>query len=128
MLNADVQVKFYDEVYETVGRSQPQTLEESLKAVKVGGNVVVMGVYAPEYIYPLVARELFIKEARVIGANAYTRAEFEETVMLIGLHKDELVTFLSHTFPLFQFPDALEAARNKKGFTLKIILKPGGSS
>jgi threonine dehydrogenase-like Zn-dependent dehydrogenase len=128
VLNADVQPKSYDEVYETVGRSKPQTLEESLKAVKAGGNVVVLGVYAPGYIYPLVARELFIKEALVQGANAYTRAEFEETITLIGRHKDELAAFLSHTFPLFQFLDALEAARNKKGLTMKIVLKPGGSS
>ena len=127
VLNTDAQPSSYDEVYETVGRSQPQTLQESLKAVRAGGNVVVLGVYAHGYTYPLVARELFIKEALVLGANAYTRAEFEETVTLIDCHKDELATFLSHTFPLFQFPDALEVARNKKGFTMKIVLKPGGS-
>lgn len=128
VLNADVQPKSYDEVYETVGRSQSQTLEESLKAIKAGGNVVVLGVYAHGYTYPLVARELFIKEALVLGANAYTRTEFEKTVTLIDHHKGELATFLSHTFPLFQFMDALEAFRNKKGFTMKIVLKPGGSS
>lgn len=125
VLSADVQPKSYDVVYETVGRSQSQTLEESLKAIKAGGNVVVLGVYAPGYKYPLVARELFIKEALVLGANAYTRMEFEKTITLIDRHKGELATFLSHTFPLFQFTDALDAFRNKKGFTMKIVLKPG---
>ncbi len=128
LLNADVCSKSYDEVYETVGRSQPQTLDESLRAVKAGGSVVVLGVYAQGYNYSLVARELFIKEATLMGSNGYTRKEFEETAMLIGENKEELAVLLSHRFSLSQFLDALEAARKKKGFTAKIVLKPGGLS
>lgn len=126
VLESDVAPQLYDEVFETVGRSQSQTFEQSVRAVKAGGTVVVLGVFSPGYIYPLNARELFIKEAVVLGANAYTKAEFQEAVDLIDCHKVELTAFLSHTFPLSKFLDALEVARNKEGFVMKIVLKPGG--
>ena len=128
LLDADVRSKSYDEIYETVGRKQQHTLSECIKAVKPGGVVVVLGVYSPDFIYPLVARELFIKEARLIGANAYTRDEFRETVDLIRDNEEELVGFISHTFPLVKFSDALDAMRRKCGLTLKIVFKPGGLS
>jgi 2-desacetyl-2-hydroxyethyl bacteriochlorophyllide A dehydrogenase len=124
--NADVFSRSYDEIYETVGRKQPQTLSECIKAIKPGGVVVVLGVYSPDYVYPLVARELFIKESRLIGANAYTQDEFRETVNLIRDNEKELVGFISHTFPLTKFSDALTAMRRKCGLTLKIVFKPGG--
>lgn len=127
LLNAEASPRSYDEIYETVGRQQQHTLDECVKAIKPGGILVVLGVYAPGYTYPLVARDLFIKESHLIGANAYTQDEFRETVGLICGNEIELIGFLSHTFPLARFSDALEAMRHKSGITLKIVLKPEGS-
>lgn len=123
-VDEDVSLKGYDEIYETVGRQQGQTLSECIKAIKPGGVVVVLGVYSPGYTYPLAARELFIKETHLIGANAYTMDEFVETVSLIRDNELELVEFISHTFTLSKFSDALEVMCHKRGLTLKVVLKP----
>ena len=126
VLTGEVPQRAYDEVYESVGRAQSRTLDESLHAVRAGGSVVVLGVYSPGYDYSLAARELFIKEALVVGANAYTRKEFESALHLIEHHKALLGLFLTHSFPMWQFAKALETARNKTGITMKVVLEAGG--
>lgn len=120
------QTRYFDVVFEAVGRSQQHSLDDSLKVVKWGGTVVVLGVFAQGYQYPLAARDLFIGEIRVVGANAYQRLEFEEAVRLIGERGEKLRNFISHRFPLDQFRDALVAARSKRAFTMKIILETEG--
>lgn len=120
-----VQTRHFDVVFEAVGRSQQHSLNDSLKAVKWGGTIVVLGVFAQGYQYPLAARDLFIGEIRVVGANAYQRLEFEEAVRVIREHGEKLRNFISHRFLLDRFKDALVAARNKQAFTMKIVLETG---
>jgi len=118
-----VQTRHFDVVFEAVGRSQQHSLDDSLKAVRWGGIVVVLGVFSHGYEYPLIARDLFIGEVRVVGANAYLRSEFEEAVKMIEERGKELRAFISHRFHLFQFEDALAVAENKQGLTMKIVLE-----
>lgn len=112
----------FDVVYETVGRAQPNTLNESLEAIRRGGTVIVLGVFAYNYSYPLIARDLFVREVRLMGSNAYIRSEFDEAVRLVQMHRDTLRSFISHYLPLSQFENALKLARKKQGFTMKICL------
>ena len=116
----------FDVIYETVGRSQEITLHESIRSVRWGGKIVVLGVFTPNYIYPLTARDLFIKEVRLIGSNAYVPDEFRKAVTLIESHESILAGFISHRFPLPKFNEALITARQKQGFTMKIILEMEG--
>jgi len=124
----DISTGTYDEVYEIVGRKQEKTLNECIKAVKPGGIVVVLGVYSADFIYPLAARDLFIKESKMVGVNAYTRGDFFEAVNFIRDNEKSLIKFISHSFVLEDFSGALDAMRNKRGLTLKIILEIGDSS
>lgn len=114
----------YDEIYETVGRKQEHTLNESLKFIKPGGNVIILGVYDVGYIYPLLARNLFIKESHLIGANAYTKNDFLDAVDIIEKNIQELSTFLTHVYPLEKFIEALDKVINKDELTLKVIVQP----
>jgi len=116
----------FDTVFEAVGRSQRHSLDISLRAVKWGGIIVVLGVFAHGYEYPLVARDFFIGEVRMIGANAYLRSDFEEATRMIRAHNDELSTFISHRFSLVRFDEALATAKSKRGFTMKIVLEMEG--
>lgn len=115
---------YFDVVYETVGRAQFDTLNESLRTVRWGGCVIVLGVFASGYTYPLIARDLFMREVQLKGSNAYVPTEFKEAVELISTHSTVLCGFISHRFPLFRFQDALVVARQKQGYTMKIILQP----
>jgi len=117
---------YFDVIYETVGRSQEVTLHESVRLVKWGGKIVVLGVFNPNYIYPLTARGFFIKEVRLMGSNAYVPDEFRDAVTLIESYESILGGFISHRFPLSKFNEALIAARQKQGFTMKIILEMEG--
>jgi len=127
-LITEVPTGYFDVVYETVGRSQQGTLDESLRAVRWGGQVIVVGVFTPGYTYPLIVRELFIREVLLQGSNAYVPEEFSKAVALIGTHQSVLAAFISHRFPMSKFEDALETARRKSGRTMKIVLEMGGLS
>jgi len=116
--------RYYHKVFEAVGRSQPEALDECFRAVRAGGEVVVIGVYESGYSYPLVARNIFINEVQLFGVNGYTLNEFKEAVSLISSYEEELAVFISHSFSLAQFSRALEVAKNKQGFTMKIVVKP----
>lgn len=122
----EVQPQCFDVVFETVGRAQHHSLNESLRAVRWGGSIIAVGVFAHEYVYPLIARNLFIGEVKLVGANAYLRSEFEEAVRLIEEHGQTLRNFISHRFPLSRFEDALATVQSKQGFTMKIILEMEG--
>jgi|GEM_PF-2370209 len=118
----------FDTVYETVGRAQPDTLNESIEAIRPGGSIVVLGVFAYEYTYQLIPRNLFIKEVRLLGSNAYVYSEFEEAVQMIRDNYQMLRSFISHRFPLSRFSDALALMKKKQKFTMKIVLEAGGIS
>jgi len=101
-------------------------LHESIRSVKWGGKIVVLGVFDSGYIYPLVARDLFIKEINLMGSNAYVPNDFRNAVTLIESYESILGGFISHRFPLSKFNEALIAAWQKQGFTMKIILEMEG--
>jgi L-iditol 2-dehydrogenase len=117
----------FDEVYETVGRKQDHTLIESLKFVKPGGNVIVLGVYDIGYIYPLVARDLFIKESNLVGSNAYVKNDFLNAVKIIEDNLQELSVFLSHNYSLENYLEALDILTKKKELTIKVVIHPNTS-
>lgn len=125
-LTQDRPLGLYDTAYETVGRFQSDTLDECIDSAKPGGSVIVLGVYTPGFLYPLAARKLFIKETGLIGVNGYMQCDFQEAVSLIDSNREVLAMFISHNFPLSGFAEALETAQHKKGFTMKIVLDPGG--
>ena len=116
----------FDTVFEAVGRSQPDSLNECIQRVRRSGNIVVLGVYASGYSYSLNARNLFIDEVSLVGSNAYVRSDFLEALRLIELHYDELIRFVSHKIAFERFNDALGIAKAKQDFTMKIVIESEG--
>lgn len=116
----------YDSVFETVGRTQPSTLDLAIKTVRPGGRVTVLGVYTSDFIYSLAARQLFINETELKGSNGYRPEEFTEAVRLIASHPTTFTGFISHRFTLVNAEKAIKTAMEKRDFTMKIIFEQGG--
>ncbi|OGH80733.1 MAG: hypothetical protein A3I29_01975 [Candidatus Magasanikbacteria bacterium RIFCSPLOWO2_02_FULL_44_11] len=124
-LTSSIRADRFDCVFETVGRSQAGTLDECLCAVKSGGRLVVLGVFAEGYIYPLAARNLFIREVELYGSNSYVLEDFQRAVELIRLNGKVLGEFITHRLPLSRIEEALLIANKKEGLTLKVLLEIG---
>ncbi len=113
----------FDVVFESVGRSQSQTLTVAINCVAPRGEIVVLGVFEQGYLLSMEARKIFIKEGTLRGTNAYTRAEFDHACQMIGGHGNDLVGFVTHWYPVSDLENALQLARSKVGLVLKIGLR-----
>ena len=85
----------------------------------------MLGVFAEGYIYPLAARNLFIREVELYGSNSYVLEYFQRAVELIRLNGKVLGEFITHRLPLSRIEEALLIANKKEGLTLKVLLEIG---
>jgi len=120
---------FFDFVFECVGRSQDNTLETSIKAIKSKGMIVVLGVFKKDYKTLLCLRNLFFKEAAIIGSNSYevspTRDDFSEALKFISQNKAKFSKLITHILPLKDFNKGLSLIKNRKETgAIKIIFHP----
>lgn len=113
----------FDAVFESVGRSQSQTLTVAINHVAPRGEIVVLGVFEQGYLLPVEVRKIFIKEASLRGVNAYTRAEFDQACQMVSEHGNDLAGFVTHWYPMSDLENALQVARSKVGLVLKIGLR-----
>lgn len=113
----------FDVVFESVGRSQSQTLTVAINHVVPRGEIVVLGVFEQGYLLPMEVRKIFIKEVFLRGTNAYTRAEFDQACQMVNDHGNDLARFVTHWYPVSDLENALQVARSKVGLVLKIGLR-----
>jgi threonine dehydrogenase-like Zn-dependent dehydrogenase len=86
-------------------------LLQAIELARVSATVVVLGVHqAPIEFHPLT---LLIKELRLVGSMAYP-SEFPEVIQMLESGVVDVAPLVSHIFPLEQFPDALETARDQE--------------
>ncbi|PDZ70802.1 zinc-dependent alcohol dehydrogenase [Bacillus pseudomycoides] len=114
----------YDIVFETVGRKQHITLENAIYSVAPAGTIIVLGVYEPEYAIPLKARDLFIKEATLLGANSYIFDDFYKALQMLEEYTEYFSSLITHTLPLSEFNRGLNAMIDKKEHTIKVVYQP----
>ncbi len=114
---------FFDVVFESVGRSQSQTLTVAISHVASRGEIVVLGVFEQGYLLPMEVRKIFIKEAILRGTNAYTRAEFDQACQMVSNYSNDLARFVTHWYPVSDLESALQVARSKVSLVLKIGLR-----
>ena len=82
-----------------------ETLSQSLRAVRMGGSISVIGVVAGAR-HDLNVPVLILKNARLQGASAGNRDQFAAMLAAIGQH--QLKPVLDRTFPLADLRAALE--------------------
>jgi len=110
--------------FETVGRSQPQTLELAVHHSQPQGKIIVLGVFAPKYYIPLLGRELFIKETILKGSNSYLVNDFDKALEILAEYEKVFSRFITHILPLSDFNHGISLMHKKQGRTIKIVFHP----
>ena len=108
-----------DVVVESVG---PATWEQSVRALKPGGRLVVCGSTSGPKV-ELVLPRLFFKQFEILGSTMGSYQEFDQVLALVD---KGLAITIDHTYPLDEYQDAL--SRLEHGEQLgKIVLAHDGS-
>ena len=107
-----------DIVIETVGTP---TLEESLRSLRSGGRVVVIGNVNPDEAYQLRLGYVILKDIVMIGNVRSNRSDVVETFKV--LRRGLVKPVIAATYSLDKFGDALELMRSNSRIG-KILIKP----
>lgn len=105
-------------VFDMVGGRQDAVIIEAIRLVAPRGKIVSFGVYPEGYAAKIFARELFYKEASLIGSNAHGTwhgvSEFDSALQLISSKKISLKHVLANTLPLHEFNKGLNLKYSHK--------------
>ncbi len=107
-----------DVVVETVGTP---TMEESMRSLRTGGRLVLIGNVKPDENYPLRLGYVIMKDITIIGNVRSNRSDVAETLKL--LNNGSVKPIIAATYPLDKFSDALEYLRNNSRIG-KILIRP----
>ena len=90
--------------------------------VKPGGVVVLVGVSATPISIPTVVGVM--REVKMLGAIAYTAAEFDTCLNLIANKKLNVTKYIDDLVPLERVQESFERLTNGKDSAIKIVIKP----
>ena len=110
----------FDVVIECCGNAGAVT--EALMTVKPGGVVVLVGVSTTPISIPMVVGVM--REVKMLGAIAYTAAEFDTCLNLIANKKLNVVKYIDDLVSLNQVQESFERLTNGKDSAIKIVVKP----
>lgn len=110
----------FDKVIECCGNEH--AISEALMAVEPGGVVVLVGVSSVPVNVPLVVGVM--KEVKLLGAIAYTPAEFDTCLKLISEKKINVGKYIDDLVPLGAVQESFERLTSGKDSAVKIIVKP----
>ncbi|MBI4232576.1 alcohol dehydrogenase catalytic domain-containing protein [Candidatus Peregrinibacteria bacterium] len=102
----------FDLVFETVGRTQLETLELSLSRVATRGKIIVLGVFPPGFELKFDNRKLFLKEASLTASVAYKASYFAAALAFIHEHP-EIEELITQEYPFESFDEGLKTMRDK---------------
>ncbi len=97
------------------------TIEESLRSLRSGGRVIIIGNVNPDETYQLRLGYLIMKDVVMIGNVRSNRSDVAETLKILS--KGLVKPVIAATYPLERFGDALEFMRNNSRIG-KILIKP----
>ena len=78
---SDLKGEKFDAIFELVGS---KTINESLRALKKEGTFILIGNIDGEPITLLRPAMTIMRQHKIVGSAAYTKAEYEEAIRLIG--------------------------------------------
>jgi threonine dehydrogenase-like Zn-dependent dehydrogenase len=109
---------------EKAGLDRLSALNASIKSVRRGGTLSIIGVYGGA-IDPLPMMELFDKQVQIRMGQANVRRWVDEIMPLL-MDGDPLGTedFATHHVPLEQAPEAYELFQKKEDGAIKVVLHP----
>ena len=107
-----------DLVVEAVGTP---TFDQSLKSLRWGGKIVVIGNVTPNETVPFALGSLILRETAVLGCMNTTKADLSEALTLID--QKRVIPDTTMMFPLKEAQQAHEMLRDKKSVG-KVILRP----
>lgn len=110
----------FDVVIECCGNAPAVT--EALMTVKPGGVVVLVGVSPTPISIPTVVGVM--REVKMLGAIAYTAAEFDTCLSLIASKKLNVTKYIDDLVPLEKVQDSFERLTSGKDAAIKIVIKP----
>lgn len=110
----------FDVVLDCCGNSP--AVSTGLTCVKVGGEVVLVGVSMEQITIPSILA--VTKEITVKGAIAYTKEEFKTCIDLISEKQIDVLKFLDKVLPLEETQAAYEELTSGVSPTVKIMIDP----
>ena len=110
----------FDVVIECCGNGA--AVSEALMTVKPGGVVVLVGVSSVPITVPMVVGVM--REVKILGAIAYTTAEFDTCLNLIASKKINVSKYIDDLVPLERVQESFERLTSGKDSAIKIVIKP----
>ena len=105
-------------------KGSPKVLLACMSAVRRGGYVTVLGVYATPFDnFPL--GQFFDKGITLRGGQAPAHKHIDRLLEHVANGDVRLDDIISHTLPLSRAAHGYDIFRNKKDNCLKVVLKPG---
>lgn len=104
--------------FETAGTVS--TFRQTVKAVRDGGFVVLLGLAQDEEI-PMPMVEAVIREINFISSFRYNNI-FEEAISLMGHNRVNLTPIITHEFSFDQTLEAFNVAENAKDSAVKVMI------
>ena len=103
----------YECVFETVGRSQIDTIQQAISNVGVRGKIIALGVFPPNLQISFNNRALFLKEASLTASVAYKQKYFFQAVEFLIAHPN-LAELITQELVFRDFSTGLQLMKAKK--------------
>jgi 2-desacetyl-2-hydroxyethyl bacteriochlorophyllide A dehydrogenase len=115
----------YDVVVDAAGTESG--LNHAAELLAPGATLLLLGIYPPAGItFPALA--LMMKEAHVLTSTAYCfnsrRNDFTAAAEFLAGNPGVIDAIVTHRYPLGDAPAAFDAARDRAGGTIKVVVNP----
>jgi len=116
---------FFDLAFEVRGGNTSETLINSINIVKPLGKILVLGVFDIDFYGKFIFRNLFYKEASLIGINSYgyykNEDEFKMAINLVEKGVVNLKKIITHKFRFEEVGRVIQLLKKKEKEFVKII-------
>jgi L-iditol 2-dehydrogenase len=110
-----------DEAFECSGA--PETFAQSVKMVKKGGRVSLLGIPPDKVITELPFKEIVLNEIAIFGSRANPNVS-DKVLLLISSGQLVVKDLITHAFPLEEFAKGLDAFVNRRDGAMKVVIEP----
>jgi threonine dehydrogenase-like Zn-dependent dehydrogenase len=116
-----------DVAIEALGRQE--TFENALKAIRPGGTLSSLGVYAGKLVAPYEAIYAGLGDQKIVTTLCPGGKERMRRLMAMIAHKRvDLSPLVTHRYALSRIDEAFELFRNQRDGVLKVALHPGAAA
>ncbi|HTI14876.1 MAG TPA: zinc-dependent alcohol dehydrogenase family protein [Dictyobacter sp.] len=105
----------FDYVIEATG--VPELCNEAIQYVRIGGHIVVYGVYPPDARVSWSPYDIFRKQLSIVGSFAQAHC-FDRALLYLESGKLKVDEMVTHSFALADYGRALETFRSRQGIKL----------